>query len=484
MPINMRKYLEQIKLNPKPAIKIELLNEDETVKKEITNEIYKIDGTLNVSYQDGARRTCTVEIDNSSEQIPINYNAYWIGTKFKVWMGIYINEEAYYFPQGVFGITNPTEVYNPQEKTITLKGTDKWCFLNGTMGGVLSSTFKTYFNQDIRDMVKQLLKMSKYKPIELNTGEDLPLWQRIDPQDPIFNINDRSNTNVIQYTKDKGDILYYIDGDTTSARYILSSDNKYYLATLVGATESEEEHYNTGDLSAATGIVNTNMKIWTKDQSIFLTPYTSTIEAGNTIADILLEYGKMMRASIYYDANGYLRFDALSASLENVADYDKDVEWHFTVTEKELLGLSFEHKWSDIYNDIIILGKISNGYQAKARLQNQDPASPTSIDKIGLKTKKPYSDSKYYSDEQCEELGGWYAQLDMAMNKTGTITSTPLYHLDVNKIVTLSTPKNNMSREQFLIMSYTLPFSGIGSMSLSVVNMRYFNSWTSIKIEN
>ena len=474
--MNIQDYLRQVKLNSKTAIKIELLNEDETVKKEITNDIYKIDGTLNVSYQDGARRTCSVVIDNSQEEIPINYNAYWLGTKFKVWMGIYINGEPYLFPQGIFGITNPTEVYNPQEKTITLKGTDKWCFLNGTMGGVLSSTFKTYFNSNIKDMTKQLLALSKYETIENGNVGNLPLWQRIDPQDPIFNISDRPNTQVIQYTVDKGDILYQYN-TAVDYYYVLGSDNVYYRAT-----KNNDGNYETGTLSTTdSGRPASGMKIWTKDQSIFLTPYTSTIEAGKTIADILLEYAKMMRANVYYDANGCLRFDALSDSLENVADYNKEIAWHFTVTEKELLGLSFEHKWSEVYNDIIVLGKISNGYQASARLQNRDPASPTSIDKIGLKTKKPYSDTKYYSDEQCQELGGWYAQLDMAMNKTGTITSTPLYHLDVNQIVTVSTPKNNMSREQFLVTGYTLPFSGISNMSLTVVNMRYFNTWTVVQ---
>ena len=475
MAITMNQYLEQVKLNSKVAIKIELLNEDETVKKEITNDIYKIDGTLNVSYQDGTRRTCTVTIDNSKEEFPLNYNAYWLGTKFKVWAGIYINNEPYYFPQGVFGITNPTEIYNPQEKVITLKGTDKWCFLNGTMGGVLSSAYKTIFNQNIKDMVQGILGMSKYKTMEENKDEKIPSWQRIDPQGAVFNIQDTMNTSVIQYTIDKGDILYEQNDNSDKIYYILGKNGNYYAATF----NAKKNGYETGNISGD-GSVLSGMKIWTKDQSTFLAPYTSTIEAGKTIADIFLEYAKMMRATVYYDVNGYLRFDPLSASLENVSNYNKDVAWHFTVTEKELLGLTFEHKWSDVYNDIIVLGNISNGYQAKARLQNRDPASPTSIDKIGIKTKAPYSDSKYYSDKQCEELGGWYAQLDMAMNKTGNITSTPLYHLDVNQMVTLSTPSNNMSREQFLIMGYNLPLNGVGTMSLSVVNMRYFYTWTSV----
>ena len=38
-----------------------------------------------------------------------------------------------------------------------------------------------------------------------------------------------------------------------------------------------------------------------------------------------------------------------------------------------------------------------------------------------------YSGTKYYSNEQCKELGAYYAQIEMEMEKSGTITSNRIF---------------------------------------------------------
>ena len=102
------KYLEKIKNNHRFAIKVEWLNPDESVRLEFTNSLYDINIDLNVNYQKGSRRSCTLTLNNDKNKFPINFNNIWIGQKFKLWMGIYIDDETpYYFPQGVFYITNP-----------------------------------------------------------------------------------------------------------------------------------------------------------------------------------------------------------------------------------------------------------------------------------------------------------------------------------------------------------------------------------------
>jgi hypothetical protein len=65
-------YYQMLKRNPELCVRIELLNPDETVRKEITNDIWDLSGTINVNRQDGERRTCSIKIDSSGEDFPLN----------------------------------------------------------------------------------------------------------------------------------------------------------------------------------------------------------------------------------------------------------------------------------------------------------------------------------------------------------------------------------------------------------------------------
>ena len=57
------------------------------------------------------------------------------------------------------------------------------------------------------------------------------------------------------------------------------------------------------------------------------------------------------------------------------------------------------------------------------------------------------------------------------MQKSGSISSTPLYHLDVNKLITVSTPNNNMAKELFLITGLSLSSSDTMSLNVTSVNV-------------
>ena len=173
----------------------------------------------------------------------------------------------------------------------------------------------------------------------------------------------------------------------------------------------------------------------------------------------------------YYDVNGRLVLEPMTDTAEDITDTNKEILWHYTIDEKTLLGLTQKHDFEKIHNDFIVLGNIVNGYQFKGRVQNRNLLSNTCVQKIGLKTKEPIENNQYYSDEQCKELAIYYAKIDTILQKSGDISSTPLYHLDVNKLVTVSTPNNNMSKELFLITGYTLNSSNSMSISITSVNV-------------
>ena len=490
-------YLNKLKKPHKTIIKISWLNTDETVYKEFSNELFNITGSINVNYQDGARRTCTITIDNRNNLFPINVQNIWFGQKFQVWTGLYLDQEEkdpYYISQGIFYIKNPKETYNTTTKSITLQGVDKWAFLDGSLFGYLTGTYKSLPNQDIRQLASGLLKKSKYSN---QMTEAVNPLDRIDPKDPLFiNFNADQTTPVIQYVNKNennnvdglGSIVYNQNDSLYAIVSQLDESSGTVITKSYDVVSTKKTGVNEDIMLYENTITNTSTItpkdsdiVYTRQQSIFAQPYTVQTEVGKSFADIFLEYKTMLIGRVYYDREGYMRFEPMSTSLNDYSNTDREIAWHFTVTEQEFMGLEIENKFDTTYNDVIVLGAITNGKQAKARIQNRDPSSEFSIDRIGIKTKAPYNSDQYYSDEQCAELGKYYAQIDMALERTGTISSLPIYHLDVGQIVTVSTPQNSMSQEQFLVtaISYNLN----GTMSISVTNIRYFTKWSSMEYD-
>ena len=486
-------YLEKLR-DPhyKTAIKISWLYPDETVQKEFTNDLYNMSGNLTVNYQNGARRSCTITLSNDNGKFPVDYNNIWLGQKFQLWMGLYLDDGTpFYLPQGIFYIKNPKETYNPNTKTLTLQGVDKWAYLDGSLFGYLRGTYQSLVNQDIRELVAGLINKSKYKNNFDSTGNIL---DRIDPKDALFDGFDGdkalaevqaydTKTGNLVFTTSKGDQIYYFIIGTAS-----DSSTKFYECTkkTINDENNAVKYYeyiaSTNSSTNITELPKSYEPVITK-QSIFLNPYTMTTETGKTLADMILEYATILFADVYYDENGYLKFVARDRSKQDQSVYNKEIVWHFTVEEKELLGLELTNAFDKVYNDIIVLGQIIGGKQMKARIQNRDPSSDTNIEKIGIKTKPPYESDQYYSNQLCLELAGYYAQIDMAMDRTGTVKALPIYHMDVNKLITLSTPNNKMKREEFLVTGYTLPLNPIGQMSLNVTNLKYFTNWTDMTEE-
>ena len=416
------KYLKVIKEDFRPAIKVEWLNPDESVNFEFTNALYNIDIDLSVNYTNGSRRSCTLTLNNDRRAFPIDFDNIWIGQKFKLWMGIYLDDETpYYFPQGVFYITNPSDAYNPGTRTVTINGADKWAYLDGTLSGRLSGTYQTSIDVDLYSATRELLKLSRFEDdwskADGNIGKEVPKEEMVDPTPPL-----------------------------------LSPAFKNKMSELVTIDKETGEK------------VTTTKYVWE-------CPYTAIVERGGTLADVLLEYATILCANIYYDVNGRLVLEPMIDTAEDITDTNKEILWHYTVDEKTFLGLTQSHEFEKIHNDFIVLGNIVNGYQFKGRVQNRNLLSDTCVQKIGLRTREPYEDNQYYSDEQCIELAKYYAKTDTILQKSGSISSVTLYHLDVNKLVTVSTPNNNMSKELFLITGFSLSASGEMTLNISSVNI-------------
>lgn len=407
---NFYKYLNKVRQNYKRAVKIEWLNPDESVNFEFTDAMYDMSLSLNVNKQDGCRRTCSIVLNNDRNRFPIDCNGIWIGQKFKLWTGIYIDEETpCYFPQGVFYVNNPDEAYNPNSRTITINGVDKWAWLDGTLSGMLTATYQTNIGVNFYDAVRGLLTLSKYTNVKTDNACNM-----IDPIDPFLSQK-------------------FISKVDSSGNFVIEC------------------------------------------------PYTATVERGKTFADVLKEYATILCANIYYDTNGRLTLDPMIDTADDITDSNKQIVWDYSTEDPTFLGFKQNYPFGKIYNDFIVLGNITNGYQFKGRVQNRNPASNTSVQRIGLKSKPPVENNQYVSDKHCEELAMYYAKTDTIMQKSATIESVYMPHIDVNKIVTVSTPNNRMSKEKFLITGIST--STLSKMTLSVTSINELKNFSVVTEE-
>lgn len=556
--MSFSQYKEMVQRGCRSAIKLEWLNPDESVKSEFTNTTYDISASVDVNKQNGCRRTCTIKINNDKNLYPIALGSIWFGQKFKLWMGIYIDEDTpYYFPQGVFYVSNPSEVYNPTERTITLNGVDKWAYLDGTLHGKLSGSYQTNVDVDLYEAIKELLTLpagigdiyqidgtniDKFFTIESfyvssSTGKTTsPMSYDAFSTDPTipyskifsavgsamsgssnslsryvltakqdmavsfsyyYNIPNGNNvylrpTYVKIYVGNK-EILYKsrIGGNSYNERGAYKGDikkgdiiyfesdqskgNQSYPFQFYDMTVSLTDKIDPVPPLLSPLLLNKTTTIKTADgeveKSVLQCPYTATVERGQSYADVLLEYATILCANVYYDVDGRFVLEPVIDTADDITDTNKEILWDYTVDEKTFLGLSQTYNFDKVYNDFIVLGNIVNGYQFKGRVQNRNLLSDTCVQAIGLKTKEPYEDNQYTSDEQCIELAKYYAKTDTIIQKSATIPSVTLYHLDVDKLVTVSTPNNKMSKELFLITGFSLSSSGTMSLNVSSVNI-------------
>jgi hypothetical protein len=139
----------------KPRAKFELLNSDETVYASFNAQV--TGGSLNINRANGARRSCSINVNNIYNEFTPNPLTYWIGQKIKLSLGYNINGEDFFIPQGVFGVSNPQIVHVKSQKEGTITGVDKFAFLNGRLSGRLTSTYIIPVSSNVIDSIKAVL---------------------------------------------------------------------------------------------------------------------------------------------------------------------------------------------------------------------------------------------------------------------------------------------------------------------------------------
>lgn len=213
------KYINALKQNIiHPVFKVELMDFAENIIGELTQDISKEDsGSISVNYQQGVRRSCTLTLINVSDNLQLKRGKYlldengiWINTKFKLYTGIKIprfevvqyemiydkskdniiykdneldilsyrnqsqkiEEDIYWFSQGVYLLTDPSVFRDMSKRTITINGVDKFCvFGSETNFNQTETTYKIEAGSEVNKVVTSILNFDKGNGLPLDVVE-------------------------------------------------------------------------------------------------------------------------------------------------------------------------------------------------------------------------------------------------------------------------------------------------------------------------
>lgn len=203
-------------------------------------------------------------------------------------------------------------------------------------------------------------------------------------------------------------------------------------------------------------------------------PYDYISDANGTYADVILGLTEMLAAWVGYNQNGRL---VVSPSQDDIDDADKPILWDFSMDEKQLLSLDYTHKNTEVYNDIIVVGATNDdNTTARGRAQDTDPKSETCISRVGLKTKR-IEMSNYYADDICQSYAEWMLKRYSVLQKTVSITTTQMFHIAENNIITLRrNDKEGSPVEKHLIQGFSRPIGQTGNMTIDAVSVKDITS--------
>lgn len=204
-------------------------------------------GSVSVNLQNGQRRRATVVLGNLDGAFDYAVNRLWFGQRLRLSMGMVLpGGEEFYLPQGVFYVSNPSNLISPSEKTISLNLVDKWSYLDGSLFGTLEAAYSIAPGNNIFTAMETLLGLNRYTYEAAVSTID-----KIDPASPVWTT--------------------YYNGKTYAA-----ADSDGSITTDINMTD---------------------------------TPYTVTENRGSTIAALLLKLNEMLAGWIGYDQTGALRLE-------------------------------------------------------------------------------------------------------------------------------------------------------------------------------
>lgn len=144
-----------------PVFRLFLLNYDETIKEDVSEDVIVGSGSLNMNYQQGQTRSFSVDLINENGKWnPSTINGrIWSGTKFRLDYGIVLKNTVYWKQMGIFTPNDPSLNNATSSKTISLQMSDKFALLDGSISGKTDSQYIIARGTKVKDAIQAFLDM-------------------------------------------------------------------------------------------------------------------------------------------------------------------------------------------------------------------------------------------------------------------------------------------------------------------------------------
>lgn len=205
------------------------------------------------------------------------------------------------------------------------------------------------------------------------------------------------------------------------------------------------------------------------DSSVFdaQTTYDIVHSAGETIADVILEVAANLSCYAYYDENGVFTMRPF--------DYDEVLSpvYEYTYNDINYISATKTLPINKIYNSVLIVSDNmqSGGVPVVAMLDNNDVTDINSV--INGATRKVYNVTDniagIYNQKQADERARYELKKVACMQTNISLTSTPLFHLKENEVVTVTDPYLGCNGERFLISGINFSIGTDSSATLDLV---------------
>lgn len=215
-------------------------------------------------------------------------------------------------------------------------------------------------------------------------------------------------------------------------------------------------------------LLNYTLKPLIAESSTVVMPYTLRIDEGSSAYDMLIKLAEAISRDIYFDADGYPRFESPTDYMNEPAIVS------LSETDKLKLGATKQYEIGNLKNSVrVVGGDFGTGEIFDATSEDTNALSPTRISRIGRR-ELYISDDIIYTTPLAQ-LRAYY-ELGKAIQATESIqlNCIPLDFMDVGQIISVTDERLQITNERYLVRQVSMPLLHTQEMTLDVWRTRSF----------
>lgn len=465
--------------------KLQVLDRNYNVLAEFTDEI--IEGQITCDKTRDSFRNFNMRLANTSGKFTWGpNNLIWLDKYFKIFFGVWVNGGWEWLPQGVFPCSMPIATSEPGKNEVQFQGSDKmayWgkCTTDITVQGPLPNPGSAlslsasgsgsslpagtiYVQCDYTNARGRTTTGSSQASITVTAGQKITTTITLPTNATGVGIyvGTASNPKLLGTISNTGQITY--SGSATSGLSAIVSGNTITvtisaLASASGASALTTSTALGADIATAIkSVLNGIETLFNLDDTSQMqsVPYDMTWPAGTEYKQIINDLANILAWEIYYDVNGYLRFHA---------PVDPTTTAPMWTLSSDAMGFNLwagaerQMDDSELANYIVVYGGSSQTSLVSYILQDTDPNSPTSIQRIGQRVylhNNGNPDPVITTQELAQARAQYEYKKRLQIVEKLNFKMFPCPFMEHDDVYQITDPRNGTSGK-YQVVSFTLP---------------------------